>query len=111
MDNKKSSTDEFLIETLGDAIQLVSQTELIKNESFINFLKKEGYYNIKHVPGWGICAISRFAFTFGVVHGIDIMGRKGRFCFESMADALAFYDTWDGSETPIVGKGGCTAIK
>jgi hypothetical protein len=65
-----------------------------------NFLEKEGYYNIKEIPNKGICALYRFAFTTGLVIGINPIGYVGRYCYELHADAVKAINEWDGVGDP-----------
>lgn len=80
-------------------------------QKIIEMLTEYEYFQIRYVEGWGWCGLQRFIFTVGVCHGLDNIGRKGRFCFHTLGDALAFYEEWDGSKLPVVGEDGCTAIK
>ena len=69
-----------------------------------------GYENIREINGM-VCATSRFIFTVGVCYGIDMIGYKGRFCFDNYAFAQLFLEEWDGVTPPVIGEDGCTAIK
>ena len=55
--------------------------------------------------------IMRMMFTVGIAVGLDRGVYGGRFCFNTLQDALAFYDTWDFKTRPVVGQDGCTADK
>lgn len=62
-------------------------------------IKDQGYLNIK-INKAGICGLMRFIFTTGLCYGLNEHGYKGRYCFESLADAKEALDKWDGSEHP-----------
>ena len=63
-------------------------------------LRAEGYYNIKAVPGNGVCALFKFAFTTGLVIGIDDIGYHGRYCYSNRQDAIDALNSWDGQGDP-----------
>ncbi len=58
-----------------------------------------------------VYALQPFMFTYGVLNELTPHTYKSRYCFDSLAEAMLFWDKYDGSQTPIVGKDGCTAIK
>lgn len=66
----------------------------------LDTLRAEGYYNIKQVPDKGICALFRFAFTTGLVIGIDNIGYYGRYCYSNRQDAIDALKNWDGQGDP-----------
>lgn len=74
-------------------------------------LVRNGYSDLRLVPGRGVCGILRFMYTCGVCYGMDATGREGRFCFDTMQNAQLFLHDWDGTTEPTVGLDGCTAIK
>ncbi len=96
-----------VIYKLADPKQLEPAAEKL----FIKYLHEEMYSRVRFVEGFGYCGIMPMLFTVGVFHGLNAFGPTGRFCFNSLLEALAFYEHWDGSFTPTVGKNGCTAIK
>ena len=69
-------------------------------KSFIDFLQTEGYSMIRVVPGRGVCAIKRFIFTTGLCIGLVETGYKGRYCYETFAEAQRDICTWDGEDDP-----------
>lgn len=79
------------------------------------FLVQNGYTHIKYIEGFGWCALKRFMYTVGVLHGLTVGGVTGRFCFDTMDNAKLFLDDLAANGTkakmPIVGLDGCTAIK
>ncbi len=66
--------------------------------------------NIKEVDGI-YYGVMRMMFTVGIAVGLGHGVYGGRFCFNSLQDALAFYHDWDFKTRPIVGQDGCTADK
>lgn len=64
------------------------------------FLEKEGYTDIEIIPNKGICALFRFAFTTGLVYGIDESGYQGRYCYSNKSDALKALKEWSGIDDP-----------
>lgn len=71
----------------------------------------EGYGNLRELEPVGVCGTYRFLFTVGVCFGLDRSGYRGRFCFDTQADAEAFLNEWDGLTYPVIGDDGCIAIK
>jgi len=59
-------------------------------------LQKEGYYSIREIPGQGLCGLMKFAFTTGLVIGMESWGYKGRYCYSSAEDAQKALDESDG---------------
>ncbi len=66
--------------------------------------------NIKEVDGI-YYGIMRMMFTVGIAVGLGHGVYGGRFCFNSLQDAIAFYHDWDFKTRPTVGVDGCTADK
>lgn len=66
----------------------------------IEKLEKEGYYSIRELPGRGLCGLMRFAFTTGLVIGMDDFGYHGRYCYSSQADAKEALANWNGEGDP-----------
>ena len=68
------------------------------------------YEDVRYINGM-YCGLERMLFTFGVQYGLDAVGVKGRFCFDTRQNAELFYKEWDGVTMPTVGVDGCTALK
>ena len=66
--------------------------------------------HIKEVDGI-YYGIMRMMFTVGIAVGLGYYSYGGRFCFNTLQDALAFYNDWDFKTRPTVGVDGCTADK
>ena len=80
------------------------------NSELEKLLAAEGYENVREIDGM-VCATVRFIYTVGVCYGIDSIGYRGRFCFDSQQNAELFLKEWDGVTSPVIGEDGCTAIK
>ena len=63
------------------------------------------------VIGNKVYALQPFLFTYGVLLDLTTLSYKGRYCFGSLTEAKVFWNDFDGSQVPIVGVNGCTAIK
>jgi hypothetical protein len=83
-------------------------TELT-GQDLIEWLKAEGYKELREVPGRGVCAIERMLFTTGLFYGLTRYEREGRYCYETYTEALRALEQWDGVGDPpgdwIVHKG------
>jgi len=74
--------------------------EVKKETPLLSFLREQGYSQIREVPNQGVCALSRFAFTTGLLVGCTRTQYKGRFCYPSFADAKSALASWDGVNLP-----------
>jgi hypothetical protein len=63
------------------------------------YLKTEGYYALTTIDG-KLCGLHRFAFTVGLVVGLERTGYERRYCYEAESDALESLLTWDGKDHP-----------
>jgi hypothetical protein len=63
-------------------------------------LQGHGYYSIREIPGQGFCGLMKFAFTTGLVIGMESWGYKGRYCYSSASDAQVALDAWNGEGDP-----------
>lgn len=70
-------------------------------ESNFEHLEEEGYFNLREIPGKGVCGLYRFMFTVGLCVGIDETGYHGRYCFKDLMDARVALKDWDGIGDPI----------
>jgi hypothetical protein len=59
-----------------------------------------GYRDLCHKGEAGVCAVMPFLFTGGLITGLWEMGYKGRYCYETLGEALAALSVWDGSCDP-----------
>lgn len=77
----------------------------MNKEELIEFLKSEGYYNIREVPGRGLCGLMEFVFTIGLCEGLDEHSYSGRYCYpkELIMESVVAIEVWDGMDDPIGG--------
>lgn len=69
-------------------------------EKLIRYLTETGYFNIRHIEGRGLCAMSHMIFTVAIVYDLDYEGYSGRYCFHNEQEAQHAFDKWDGKEDP-----------
>lgn len=71
-------------------------------QDLINELTKEGYKEIREVPGIGLCGLKSFIFTVGLCCGLDEFGYKYRYCYSVNDSIHAVIDikTWKGNGDP-----------
>jgi hypothetical protein len=50
-------------------------------QKILHILRKEGYRNIRNVPGVGWCGVMDMLFTVGVFCGLEQYGYRFRYCF------------------------------
>ena len=65
-------------------------------EDLIESLKKDGYTDFRYIENRGLCCISRFAFTYGVIVNADITGYDVRYCFHTYDEAKKALEEWSG---------------
>lgn len=72
-----------------------------------------GYRELREINGV-LCGLCRFAFTTGLVVGLDDVGYERRYCYEHAADAALALQEWSGEGHPsgpwIKLKGRCVDI-
>lgn len=73
-------------------------------KELIEKLQKDGepYKAFKVIPGQGLCALAPFAFTVGLVLGLNETGYEARYCYpvKDATDALLDILRWDGEGHP-----------
>ena len=62
--------------------------------------EEEGYKKVRFIPNRGLCGLKRFAFTTGLVIGLDEIGYEGRYCFANNSDAEKSFAEWNGEGDP-----------
>ncbi len=67
------------------------------------FLTKEGYKELKVIPGRGVCGLMGFMYTVGLVWGLDRYSYKGRWCYprEFAPQAVIALRIWNGEGDPL----------
>lgn len=63
------------------------------------FLESTGYTDLRVVQG-KVCGLYPFAFTTGLVVGLDLVGYERRYCFENASDARTALEGWNGQDHP-----------
>lgn len=64
------------------------------------YLEDQGYFLLREIDGRGWCGLCRFAFTVGLCYGLAEHSYEGRYCFESLADAIYALMLWTGEGDP-----------
>jgi hypothetical protein len=59
-----------------------------------------GYCFIRRLPSGEWAALSRMAFTVGIVVGLDETGYRCRWCYAHQLEALEALAVWDGTGNP-----------
>lgn len=67
---------------------------------YIKHLEDHGYISPREIPGRGICALHKFMYTVGIVHGLDDGGYQGRWCYSGMVQAVVAFNRWNGEGDP-----------
>lgn len=75
----------------------------MEQEQLIEELKAQGYYNIRVVPGRGLCGLMQFLFTIGLCEELTPIGYSGRYCYpkEKILESVIAIETWDGQSDPV----------
>lgn len=64
------------------------------------FLADQGFRRIRRLPSGQLLGVQRQLFTTGLFVGLDRVGYRRRFCYESAAEAVHACVTWDGTGDP-----------
>lgn len=78
----------------------------------IDYLRNQGYFMIKKIPNQGVCCLMKFLFTTGLIIDADLNGYEGRYCYETIEEAIQAILEWNGEGDPpgnwikYKGKGG-----
>jgi hypothetical protein len=63
-------------------------------------LAQNGYSFIVRVRGRGICGVGRLVYTVGLFYGLGELDYQGRYCYESLFEAINDLTCWDGTGDP-----------
>lgn len=76
--------------------------KLTSEQEFVGFLWKEGYRDIKLLPGNRWAATFDFIYTSGIIVGFmgDTTGYEDRWCFHTHERSEAALGAWDGQGEP-----------
>jgi hypothetical protein len=68
----------------------------------IDALERQGYRELREVPGRGVCGVMPMLFTVGLFHGITEHGYAARYCYplESALEMIVALHSWDGTGHP-----------
>lgn len=58
------------------------------------------YTSVRRLPSGELAGITKMAYTFGLVVGLDDTGYRGRYCYELACEAQEALDAWDGDGDP-----------
>jgi hypothetical protein len=72
----------------------------MSEEKLLALLDQEGYRNLKKMPSGEWAGIKNMLFTTALVVGLDMIGYRTRFCFETTRAAEASLAKWDGEGFP-----------
>lgn len=65
------------------------------------FLLTQDYFDLKEIPGRGLCGLHRMAYTVGLFYNLTKWDYKGRYCFHNLAEAKEALNTWTGVDDPL----------
>ena len=68
--------------------------------SLLAHLAANRYQGVRSTPCGGICGVQRFLYTGGLVVGLDFDSYRGRYCYETVEQALQALAAWDGAGDP-----------
>jgi hypothetical protein len=67
-------------------------------------LWRDQFIATREIPGCGLCAVQRFAYTCGLLTGLRFDGHSyfyvARYCYPNGVDALRDLAVWDGQGDP-----------
>ena len=70
-------------------------------EELIKHWKPCGCSDFKEIEGIGLCAIHKYAFTYGLVSNLDEYSYEGRWCYPTYEEAQLGLKHWDGKGDPL----------
>ena len=62
-------------------------------------LEAMGYSHLRNIRGQ-LCGLYKFAFTAGLIVGLDDCDYARRYCYEHNSDAIKALADWDGLDHP-----------
>lgn len=77
---------------------MTPQESLARIYGMLTQVQEEDYLYLCWNPNKGYCGIMRMAFTVGLFYNIseDQMVYEGRYCYQTMAEAVQALVEWDG---------------
>ena len=73
---------------------------MMSEERLLELLAREGYRNLKKMPNGEWAGIQNMLFTTALVIGLDEIGCRTRFCFETAEAAEVSLAEWEGEGFP-----------
>ncbi len=70
------------------------------SERMQKVLDENGYFEAREIEGHGICALEWFCYTVGIGCGIDETGRRYRYCYHNLLEAITAFQEWNGQGHP-----------
>lgn len=64
------------------------------------YLEDVGYSDLRVIPTDQLCGLKKFAFTSGLMVGLNKISYERRYCYEFESDARAALNLWDGVGHP-----------
>lgn len=71
-----------------------------EDDEFSDFLKDQGYLLPRKLPTGEWAALYPQIYTWALVVGLDGIGYRTRFCYESSGEAAAALGAWNGEGWP-----------
>ena len=68
-------------------------------EDVYKFLEGEGYQHLFETKHYGIIGVNRFAFTWGLMIGLDHDGYNRRYCYPSLDECMFGYGILKAQDT------------
>lgn len=59
-----------------------------------------GYMMVRKLPTGEIAGLQRFAFTVGIVVGLEPFSYRIRYCYDGFSEAKKSLEAWDGQGDP-----------
>lgn len=94
------SINDSINESSLQVLRPISKLTQVMPVEKINFFNELGYYRLKVFENGEIAGLFKFAFTVGVVTGLDGDGYRCRWCYQDAPTAMLAIDLWDGNGDP-----------
>jgi hypothetical protein len=76
---------------------LTDDLKLFLHHNGYSFLREQ---EVEMMNGSCIVGLRRFLYSVGLCYGIDDDGFVGRYCFETMSEAIHALEKWNGQKFP-----------
>jgi|SRR5882724_5133318 len=91
---------EFCIKPDYLKMKMYTEKEYAAFEDLLNHVTRQGYKELKYIPGQGVCGLFNFIYTIGLCTHLTAIGYWGRYCFKSYDDAKQALADWNGDSDP-----------